>query len=63
MGIMSSHLSPQFKYSVYDISHIHLDQMYTRQVVKFMQDMEALENKNTSYDSIFRGIHKQHTGP
>ena len=29
-------------------------------LTKFKQDMEALENKKRSYDSIFKGIHKQH---
>ena len=29
-------------------------------LTKVKQDMEALENKKTSYDSIFKGIHKQH---
>lgn len=29
-------------------------------LTKVTQDMEALENKKTSYDSIFKGIHKQH---
>ena len=29
-------------------------------LTKVTQDMEALENKKTSYDSIFKSIHKQH---
>ena len=29
-------------------------------LTKTTQDMEALENKKRVYDSIFRGIHKQH---
>ena len=29
-------------------------------LTKVTQDMEALENKKTGYDSIFKGIHKQH---
>ena len=29
-------------------------------LIKVTQDMEALENKKTSYDSTFKGIHKQH---
>lgn len=29
-------------------------------LTKVTQDMEALENKRRSYDSIFKGIHKQH---
>ena len=30
------------------------------ELIKVTQDMEALENKKRSYDSIFKGIHKQH---
>ena len=29
-------------------------------LIKVTQHMEALENKKRSYDSIFKGIHKQH---
>jgi len=29
-------------------------------LTKVTQDMEALENKKRSYDSLFKGIHKQH---
>ena len=29
-------------------------------MTKVTQDMEALENKTRSYDSLFKGIHKQH---
>ena len=30
-------------------------------LTKVRQDMEALENKNRSYESTFKGIHKQHS--
>ena len=32
---------------------------FTAKLTKVAQDMEALENEKRSYDSIFKGIHKQ----
>ena len=32
----------------------------TAKLTKVTQDMEALENEKRSYDSIFKGMHKQH---
>ena len=46
-------ICPQFQFET--------DQMYIEaKLTKVKQDMEALENKKRSYDSIFKGIRKQH---
>ena len=36
------------------------DKTVEAKLTKVRQDMEALENKKRSYDSTFKGIHKQH---
>ena len=40
--------------------NIKLIECMEARLTKVMQDMEALENKKRSYDSIFKGIQKQH---
>ena len=56
-GIRLHTLSVQWACFKADVKQIECIEV---KLTKVTQDMEALENKKTGYDSIFKGIHKQH---